>query len=182
MRQQAIRRRWTLFLLSTVALCLLATQVRLNVRADSAPRGLYLVRHQAHERGARILVCLPLALGRLGRSRGYLDPGRCPGRARPVGKRIAAVPGDLVRVGSEGLWVNGVPLSGVRRLIRDSAGRFIPAVPEGTYRVAPGTAWLVSSFHPRSWDSRYYGPVAVADDAPALVPLVLFDPLGEAAR
>jgi hypothetical protein len=33
----------------------------------------------------------------------------------------------------------------------------------GTYRVAPGHVWLLSSYSADSWDSRYLGPVPVTE-------------------
>ena len=172
--------RWAWLLLAvSVVVALGATQIRLNPTATSAPRGIYRVAGGEPTRGARVRVCLPETLGRFGRARGYLDPGGCPGGVRPVGKRIAALPGDRVEVEGGAILVNGKRLPGVRRLARDSAGRFIPAVAEGTYRVAPGTAWLVAGFHPRSWDSRYYGAVPLGEQVTVLVPVLLLDPPSE---
>lgn len=110
---------WTVALLVALGSGLLATRVRVNLRSDSAPRGIYFVTSRPHARGERVLVCLPETLSRLGRARGYLDAGGCPGRSRPVGKRLVALPGDLVEVGSEGLSVNGAATPEVRRLVRD---------------------------------------------------------------
>jgi conjugative transfer signal peptidase TraF len=170
------RSRWLWLLVATSLLMpVAATRIQINPSATSAPRGIYLVMGAEHRCGARVRVCLPQGLARLGRGRGYLDPGSCPGGVRPVGKRIVALPGDRVVVSHGELFVNGRRIGRVRRLPRDSAGRFIPAVPEGSYEVAPGTAWLVSAFHPRSWDSRYYGAVPLAEEAPVLVPLILID-------
>lgn len=169
--------RWAWLLLAvSVVVALGATRIRLNLTAASAPRGVYWVAPGEPTRGSRVRVCLPETLARLGRARGYLEAGTCPGGAGAVGKRIVALPGDRVELAGASVLVNGRTLAGVRRLTRDSAGRFIPAVAEGSYRVAPGTAWLVSESHPRSWDSRYYGAVALGEETSVLVPLVLFDP------
>ena len=168
--------RWAWLLLAvSVVVALGATRIRLNPTAASAPRGVYWVAPGEPTRGTQLRVCLPEVLARFGRVRGYLDPGGCPGGVRPVGKRVAALPGDRVEVEEGAILVNGKRFPGVRRLARDSAGRFIPAVAEGTYRVAPGTAWMVSDFNPRSWDSRYYGAVPLAEDAQVLRALLLLD-------
>lgn len=178
--RSGVRSRWAWVLLAASAVVLFAsTRIRINPTATSAPRGLYLLSRSEPRRGSRVRVCLPETHARFGRGRGYLDAGTCPGGVRAVGKVVAALPGDRVELAGDTLRVNGTPLPGVGRLARDSAGRFIPAVPEGTYRVAPGTAWLVSEFNPRSWDSRYYGAVPLAEETPVLRPLWLFGPPSE---
>jgi conjugative transfer signal peptidase TraF len=170
------RSRWLwLLVVTSLLMPVAATRIQINPTATSAPRGIYLVMKAEHRHGGRVRVCLPESLARFGRGRGYLDRGSCPGGVRPVGKRIVALPGDTVVVSDGELFVNGTRVARVRRLPRDSGGRFIPAVPEGSYEVVPGTAWLVSGFHPRSWDSRYYGAVPLAEGAPVLVPLLLID-------
>jgi conjugative transfer signal peptidase TraF len=95
--------------------------------------------------------------------RHYLASGTCPIGFEPMMKPIAALPGNLVTVSAAGIGVDGrrIPNSGA--LGRDSEGRPLAAIPSGIYRVGEGEAWLVSSFNPRSYDSRYFGPVATTD-------------------
>jgi type IV secretory pathway protease TraF len=47
-------------------------------------------------------------------------------------------------------------------------------VPDGRYVIPPGEVWLVSTFSPRSWDSRYFGPVPASAIVSALTPLWVF--------
>jgi type IV secretory pathway protease TraF len=35
-------------------------------------------------------------------------------------------------------------------------------MPAGTYRVESGQLWLLSGHDPRSFDSRYFGPISVS--------------------
>ncbi len=86
------------------------------------------------------------------------DPatGTCPSGTRPVLKPVVAVAGDVVMLLDSGMTVNGtvipqsarVPVTGIYTL------------PPGRYPVTPGQVWLLSTHHPHSLDSRYYGPVA----------------------
>ena len=89
--------------------------------------------------------------------------GRCPGGYEPLVKPIAATAGDQVAVSAAGVTVNGLPVQGTAQLVHDSAGRPLPPFPAGTYRVPPGQVWLLSGHDPRSFDSRYFGPVPAAN-------------------
>lgn len=160
-RQRRIPRLlgWALLL---APLPLLASTCFRVPTSASAPPGLYLLTYRAPARGAWIVACLPASLGSFGRERDYLGPGVCPGGAAEVLKRVAALPGDTVTVSATGLVVEGTPLSGTARRARDTAGRPVPHVVDGSYRVAPGTVWLYSARVPTSWDSRYFGAVPLA--------------------
>jgi len=63
------------------------------------------------------------------------------------------VPEDLVA---------DVPLAlenGRRLKDRDSDGQFLAHYPFGQYIVASGSVWVASTYHPRSFNSRYFGPI-----------------------
>jgi conjugative transfer signal peptidase TraF len=90
----------------------------------------------------------------------YRSPMRtCPDGFSPLIKPVVAWPGDTVETSAQGIAVNGVPLSHTVPMTHDSKGHPIRPYPFGTYRVQPGQLWAVSSFSPRSFDSRYFGPV-----------------------
>jgi conjugative transfer signal peptidase TraF len=128
----------------------------------SVPAGVYVLTYQPLRREAWVVVCLPPVVSALGRRRGYLGAGPCAGGASEVLKRVAALPGDVVQVSASGLVVDGKRLQHSRRRRRDTRGRVLPAVPEGTFEVASGTLWIYSDHTDRSWDSRYYGAVPLA--------------------
>ena len=110
-------------------------------------------------RGSTVVWCLPEALVREARRRGYLVRGGCPGDAEPILKVVAALAGDTVTVDSAGMRVNGRRLPNSHSLRVDSQGRRIVGVAHGTYIVPPGVAWLWSPHQPHSFDSRYFGGV-----------------------
>jgi len=126
--------------------------------SSSLPLGAYLLRSGLPRRGLPVAYCLPLAFTHFGLRRGYLRPGRCPAGTQPILKYLAALPGDCVDVDSRGVVRFDRFGGSARALPSDSRGRPIWAYPPGRYRVPPGSVWLVGT-HPRSWDSRYYGPV-----------------------
>ncbi len=69
------------------------------------------------------------------------------------------IAGDLVAISAAGVTVNGQPVQGTAQLPRDGAGRPLRPFPAGIYRVVAGELWLLSGHDPRSFDSRYFGPV-----------------------
>ena len=156
---------------------------RLNTSA-SLPRGLYLEVPRGWlagppARGDLVVACAPAAAGELARRRGYLDSGPCAagavGGAAALGKVVLAVGGDLVTVGEAGLEVNGRPVAASRALRSDGVGRPLSPLAPGRFRVAAGEVWLFAPYHPRSYDSRYFGPVAAAAIRGWLVPLAIAD-------
>ena len=123
-------------------------------------------------RGSLVAACLPAAIARTGLARGYLGRGDCPAGAEPVAKLIGALPGDVVMVEPGGVAVNGVNFRHSQVAARDSAGRPLAYVPWGLRRVRAGEVWLFGFNDPRSWDSRYFGPVPLAAICGGLQPIV----------
>lgn len=97
--------------------------------------------------GDYVAACVPDSV----EARRYLGPGRCPSGLEPVIKSIGAVEGavHLPKDGPE------APMAA------DSLGRPLEAAcrPPCSLFLPPGLVWLVGPGSPRSWDSRYYGPV-----------------------
>ena len=68
----------------------------------------------------------------------------------------------MVELSARGISVNGVLLPNTAPLSKDTKGRPLEAWPFGRYPVTPGTVWVASSYHPRSFDSRYFGPISTS--------------------
>jgi conjugative transfer signal peptidase TraF len=136
--------------------------LRLNL-TGSLPVGLYLVTRAAPDRGALVLVCLPVAVAAFAKVRGYVPQGgSCPDGLVPVGKRVFALPGDTVTVTPTGLFVDATRALNSRPLDVDHQGRPLPRLAAGRYVVRPGTLWIVSSYSRLSFDSRYFGAIETA--------------------
>ena len=117
-------------------------------------------------RGDVVVVCPPdTALLQMGQERGYIPPGNCPGGS--------AVGGDVVAVSPAGVVVNDRPIPNTAQLSRDSVGRPLKPISAGAYRVARGELWLLSGHDPRSFDSRYFGPVPQANVQGVALPLMV---------
>jgi conjugative transfer signal peptidase TraF len=139
---------------------------------SAAPLGVYRVVSGEPKRGDLVAACLPIAISQEGLARGYLRTGACPGDAEPVGKIIGALPGDTVQVESGWVSVNGVRFERSRMAERDSAGRPLRHVAWGKYLVGANQVWLFGFNDRRSWDSRCFGPVPLANVRGKLQPIV----------
>jgi len=129
------------------------TDLRINTSV-SLPVGLY----QVSSEGSIVEFC-PDDHG-LSAQRHYRAKGACPDGAVPLLKPLVARPGDDVVVSSAGVAVNGKLLANTAPLRHDSEGRPLAHWPFGHHTVAPGTLWVASSYNARSYDSRYFGPIA----------------------
>jgi len=136
-----------------------ATGVHLNTTA-SMPLGVWRETAEVPARNSVVKTCIPERAAHLARTRDYLSLGLCPGWVQPVLKYVAAVGGDVVELSATGMKVNGAVLPHTAPQNEDSCGRPLRAWPFGRYIVRHGEAWLVVPL-PRSFDSRYFGPVDV---------------------
>ena len=59
----------------------------------------------------------------------------------------------------QGVTIDGELVASSPRLALDGQGK--PwGIPEGAYEVEPAQFWVLSTYHPRSFDSRYFGPIS----------------------
>ena len=135
----------------------------IGLRINSSPSlaiGLYLA--TSANRANLVEFCPAEPFAGLAIERGYRDAGVCRDGAAPLLKPVVAKSGDLVNDSARGISVNGNLLPNTAPVPVDTRGRALTPWPFGTYVVQPGTVWVASSFHPRSFDSRYFGPVQVS--------------------
>ncbi|ULH06451.1 S26 family signal peptidase [Alcaligenes faecalis] len=102
--------------------------------------------------GDWVLASLPPAARHLAAQRQYVPVGI------PVLKQIGAVGGDHVCNRGGTLWINAKAIA--QTLTQDSRGRPLAAW-EGCRVLHPQELFLLSLAHPSSYDSRYFGPVAL---------------------
>ena len=142
----------------TVAAFQLSGSLGLRINTSpSLPMGLYITTADASANLVEFCPVEPFAT--LSRVRGYRAPGACGDGAGPLLKPIVAKAGDVVEVSALGISVNGILLHNTAPLSADTKGRHLDAWPSGHYVVFPGTIWVASSYHPGSFDSRYFGPI-----------------------
>ncbi|AMX99038.1 S26 family signal peptidase [Mesorhizobium ciceri] len=128
----------------------------------SAPVGLYRVVAGPPARGDLVLTDAPEAIAGLAAERGYL-PHRVP-----LVKHIAALPHERVCAFNEAIIIGGKIVA--RRLATDTQGRPLPWW-SGCRALACDEFFVLNGEAPRSFDSRYFGPVPAANVIGRLVPL-----------
>jgi conjugative transfer signal peptidase TraF len=175
----AITRAARAFVLAVPAVTIVAacaifgSGLRINF-TPSMPLGIYRLEAlpaNGFARGMFVVACVPGAAADLGRDRGYLARGPCPDDTEPLLKIVAAVPGDDVAVSGRGVAIKGCVLPNSVPLAFDRSGRRLTEWPSGRYHLALNQLWLYAD-HPRSWDSRYWGPAATASIKARAVPLL----------
>ena len=120
--------------------------------SPSVPVGLYLVTRASPRVGNLVVLRLPPVIAAFAARRGYL-----PASAHLV-KPVAAVAGDLVCRFGERVLVRGV-LAGIAE-DADADGNAMPTW-QGCRIVQTGEVFVLGD-HPRSFDSRYFGPLDTA--------------------
>ena len=143
--------------------------VRMNA-SPSLPIGLYVRTGNLAE--PLVEFCPPEPYASLATRRGYRTKGSCPDGATPLLKPVIATEGDIVAVSSAGISVNGQLIPNTRPWATDTAGRSMPKWQTKIQRVRPGTIWVASNFSPRSFDSRYFGPICISSIRSRLRPLL----------
>ena len=109
-------------------------------------------------KGQLVMLCLPAESGRFGLERGYLNRGGCPGGASSLGKAVVGVAGDTVTVTEAGVTVGGTVVPYSEPVFEDTQGRDTnPRL--GVHVIGPAEVFVMSNYHGRSFDSRYFGPI-----------------------
>lgn len=144
----------------------------------SAPFGLYREQYDSeaaiHDPAPYVFFCPDRRWPSLEGEPNYRAPMRtCPDGFSPLIKPVVAWPGDLVSVSAIGISVNGHLLKNSASIDRDSKGKQLRPFAPGEYRVGPKELWVVSSFSPRSFDSRYFGPIPLKSVLSWLRPLLV---------
>lgn len=146
---------------------------RLGIRwnaSPSLPIGIYI---ESTDTSGLVEFCPAEPAGSFAAARGYRDPGSCPDGATPLMKPVVARFGDTVEFTESGVTVNGRLLPNTAPRNQDTQGRPLQHFPFGRYVVERGTLWVASTYNPRSFDSRYFGPITQSLIRAHLRPLVI---------
>jgi conjugative transfer signal peptidase TraF len=172
-------RRWVLATIATTAIItpLLFWYNGLYINVSPSVPGLLFQRTAITAAdltpGVLVFTCPPdTAVFREARDRGYLRWGiTCPGNYAPLLKPIAASYPDQVSFTPDGVRVGWRILPNSKRLHVDGQGRAMPSQPPAGL-VPKQYVWLLSTHHPNSFDSRYFGALPTTAIIGKAVPLL----------
>lgn len=141
----------------------LRTRISLNT-TPSLPIGFYAASTAA--KSNLISFCVPQPWGVLALQRHYRtrENDACPDGGEPLLKRVVARAGDVVSESADGIAVNGKLLPMSKPLPLDSGKRPLQPYMIGrtghvaNYVLQDGEVWVMGE-NPKSFDSRYYGPI-----------------------
>lgn len=133
-----------------------ALNLWINVSA-SIPYGIYKRVDKFPQKNDYILFCLEDELAKLSVERRYTTTGNCSFQSAPIGKKVVAAQGDLVKISKEGIEVNGMLLSKTRPSTYDLLERKMPEYKMNRY--LDNGEYIVASTKENSYDSRYFGIV-----------------------
>ena len=164
------RRYLAITILSVLALCIGIVgkwPVKLIYNpTESAPKGFYLIVNSAIQKGDYVLADIPEMARKLAARRQYLP------RKVPILKPVLAMSGEHICVKNHQLFINGKHMA--RLLEKDSRGRILESW-RGCRSLAEGEFFLLSTYSPVSYDSRYFGPVTRKMITGKAVPVWVFD-------
>jgi conjugative transfer signal peptidase TraF len=145
---------------------------RLGIRwnaSPSLPVGIYI---ESAEPSSLVEFCPAEPAASFAAARGYRDAGSCPDGATPLMKPVVARVGDTVDFSAQGVAVNRRLLPNTAPRSADTQGRPLQHFAFGRHVVEKGTVWVASTYNPRSFDSRYFGPIPEASVRAHLRPLL----------
>ena len=148
------------FLLALVAKYALG--IVINTSPSASPVGIYRPdpNFSGLTKGDLVSVCLPHDWAVFAQQRGYIGGGGpCADQSMPLVKQIGAIGGDPINIEPET----------IQHI--DSHGRPMPEFIVGAYIVPKGMVWLYGN-EPRSFDSKYYGPVPESNVLALLKPVI----------
>jgi len=124
------------------------------------------------ESGQLVEFCPAEPSASLAMQRAYRSRGNCPDGGAPLMKQDVAHEGDIVELTFRGVAVNGKLLPNSAPLRFDTQGRPLDHWLFGRFKVAKGEIWVISSYNPHSFDSRYLGPITSGQIQHHLIPLL----------
>lgn len=125
--------------------------------SPSIPYGIYKKVTKYPQREDYILFCLENEIAKMTVDRHYITRGNCAFQSAPIGKKVVATQGDLVKISDNGIEVNGRLLTDSKPSKYDNLKRKMPVFWMDRY--LDNGEFIVASTKENSYDSRYFGIV-----------------------
>ena len=121
----------------------------------SEPVGIYWAVSRPPAKGDFVFALPPASpIFKLAKERGYLAAGPSPAGTCGLIKQVAALSGDRVTIGVQGVQVNGVLLKNSAPRPADEAGRPLRAYELSDYTLRSEEVLLMSDYNPASFERK----------------------------
>jgi len=145
--------------------------LRLNTTHSVAP-GFYWVVNKQPEKGNFVSFCPAQdSMTQMAYERGYIGFGNCPSHYEHLLKIVVGVSGDKVELHKQGVYINGTLLPQSAVLSQDGLGRPLLPFSKNSIVLKPDELWVMTNRSPLSFDSRYFGPIRLAQISDVVKPL-----------
>ena len=145
--------------------------LRLNTTHSVAP-GFYWVVNKQPEKGNFVSFCPAQdSMTQMAYERGYIGFGNCPSHYERLLKIVEGVSGDKVELDKQGVDINGTLLLQSAVLSKDGLGRALLPFSKKAIVLKPDELWVMTNRSPLSFDSRYFGPIRLAQISDVVKPL-----------
>jgi len=142
---------------------------------SSFPLGLYKITHKEHyQKGDLVSFCATPSptIEKMIRE-GYTQPNpNCPNHTPQLLKKIMALEDDNVTIESS-VKINNQPLKNSHIFRKDSRGNLLHIQP--SQKIKRGFFWAMSDYNEKSYDSRYFGQVALKNIIGLATPVITWD-------
>ncbi len=148
--------------------------LRINL-SPSMPIGIWQI-NDTINRGSFVAVCIPLdkPIVQWMFANHELMEGNCPSGIAPLLKTVIGIPGDKVALGWHFIKINDKQYYPVTTRYFQNDSLQTKIVPRGNYYLKTDEYWLMSDYHLRSFDSRYFGNIKRKDIQYGLKPIWVF--------
>ena len=145
--------------------------LRFNTTRSVDP-GFYWVINKQPEKGDFVSFCpAETAISKMAYARGYIGFGNCPGHYQRLLKIVYGMAGDKIEIQEQGISVNGSVLPQSTILTQDGLGRSLMPFSSESIVLNADELWVMTNRNPLSFDSRYFGPIQLAQVSNVVRPL-----------
>lgn len=137
---------------------------------QSEPQGIYKIVECDSaldlKKGEFIIVDVPENMQPIIYGRNWALPGT------PLIKQVGAIAGDEYTVTDTEFYINQNDIGPIAKI--DRQGEPLPQLEKGTKKVSQGHILAISTYHNRSFDSRYMGEIQMSKVRTKVVPLLTY--------